>query len=179
MIRWFCTTLLCVPCVLYATEFSVSIGQADSRWHFPNRGGHIISDTLRVGLIQPSNYSWDFEYKGSLKLEFEAGLYKWDDAFQLDTKYGAYLTPMWRYYIGQSDINWYLGAGIGLSYTNSKTFMDRQLGSRWNFEDRLELGALFYQKHRVSVSFNHYSNANLAPINHGVDVYVINYAYTF
>jgi hypothetical protein len=54
--------------------------------------------------------------------------------------------------------------------------MDRKLGSRLLFEDKFEVGAVLFNLHRVSFSVNHYSNANLADINHGANVLYLNYA---
>lgn len=176
-------TIICFICLsqsslLFAQEMSLSIGEAKSRYYFQNRG-ELSSDTFRLGYISSTDYQWSFNESHKLKLEIEAGVHHWRDAFLEEDKTGVYTTPMWRYYLRESDFQMYFGFGIGLSYTDAEEFMDRKLGSRLLFEDRFEIGAKIYQKHRLSFSINHYSNANLADINHGVNLYYLNYAYLF
>lgn len=157
-------------------EISVSTGEANSRYSFPGRG-ELTSDAYRLGLIYTTDYAWQFYTNQKLKLEIEAGAHHWQDAFLEEDKTGVYVTPMWRYYFGESAYQPYIGFGIGLSYTNDDEFMDRKLGSRFLFEDRFEAGLILFKDHRLSLSINHYSNADIADINHGVNVYYLNYAY--
>ncbi|MEM0911120.1 MAG: acyloxyacyl hydrolase [Pseudomonadota bacterium] len=157
-------------------ELSVSVGEADSRFSFPEQG-KITSDTYRLGFIVDTGYSWQFFENQTLKLELETGVHRWEDALLENNKTGAYLTPMWRYYFERDKFSPYIAIGVGASYTDDDEFMDRKLGSRLLFEDRFEVGAVLYDVHRISLSINHYSNADLADINHGVNLYYLNYAY--
>lgn len=174
--RIFCIFLFCFSAFADSQEISLSVGEAKSRYFFPDRG-ELTSDTFRLGLIHTTDYAWKFFSNQTLKLELEAGVHRWQDVFLKDDKTGAYVNPMWRYYLELGNFQPYLGFGIGISYTDDDRFMDRKLGSRLLFEDRFEAGVIFYDSHRLSFSVNHYSNANLADINHGVNIYYINYAY--
>ncbi len=157
-------------------ELSVSVGEANSRFSFPGQG-ELSSDTYRLGLIYKTDFAWQLFRNQTLKLELETGLHRWEDVFRENNKTGAYITPMWRYYFEYENFQPYVAIGIGLSYTNDGLFMDRELGSRFLFEDRFEAGFKIFEDHRISFSVNHYSNADLADINHGVNLYYVNYAY--
>lgn len=160
----------------YAHEFSLSGGQAYSRWTFQD--GKMDSTTYRVGYISPSVSQWDFD-GFRLKVELETGVHFWQDDWTDEDKVGAYLNPMWRLYFPTNNTDWYIGLGVGVAYTDGDELLDRQLGSKLLFEDRFEIGSILDRKHRISLSVNHYSNANLADINHGVNLYHVNYAYKF
>ncbi|MFC4699684.1 acyloxyacyl hydrolase [Glaciecola siphonariae] len=174
-------SLLCFAHVdsAIAGEVSLGYGEGESRWFFPNRGGQLKTESIRLTYIHDTGYQWNFFETHALKLELEAGMHYWRDPFLEDDKYGAILTPMWRYYVPIYDHALYLGGGIGITYNSDDELIDRKLGSRLLFEDRLELGLILFKKHRLSVSVNHYSNANIADINHGVNYYFVNYGYRF
>jgi len=167
---------LSYPAVSQAGELSVAIGEGQSRWYFRDRG-ELKSDAYRLTYIHKTDYSWSFFDDHVLQMELEAGVHKWRDPWLDNDKYGAVINPMWRYYVPVFGQSVYAGVGIGLSYNNDDQLMDRKLGSRLLFEDRFELGIILAKKHRLSISVNHYSNANLADINHGINYYFVNYAY--
>ncbi|MDT0593265.1 acyloxyacyl hydrolase [Glaciecola petra] len=163
---------------LFSGEFSVSVGEGKSRWYFRDRG-ELSSQAYRFAYIMPTKYAWTFHQTHELKLELEMGVHHWRDSWLEKSKSGVFFTPMWRYYIPALSQSLYFGLGIGLAYTDDDVLMDRELGSRFLFEDKFELGMVIAQKHRVSLSVNHYSNANIADINHGVNYYFVNYAFNF
>lgn len=163
---------------LFSGEFSLSVGEGKSRWYFRDRG-ELKSQAYRFAYIMPTKYKWTFNQTHDLKLELEMGVHHWRDPWLENTKNGAFFTPMWRYYIPAFSHSLYFGLGIGLAYTNDDVLIDRELGSRFLFEDKFEAGIVIAQKHRISLSVNHYSNANIADINHGVNYYFVNYAFAF
>ena len=159
-----------------AGELSISLGEGKSRWYFKDQG-ELPSRATRIGYIHHTDYQWQFENSTQIRLEVEAGFHHWTDTWLDKDKYGVYLNPMWRYYVPIYNQTLFVGAGIGIAYTNADDLLDRELGSRNLFEDKFEAGIIINSKHRFSVSVNHYSNANLADINHGVNFYFLNYAY--
>jgi lipid A 3-O-deacylase len=136
----------------------------------------ITPDAFRLAYIYPTDYQWHFNDNQKIALELEVGLHHWKDPLLDKSKNGVMVNPMWRYFISHGDHAVFIGLGIGLAYTNDKFWMDRQLGSRWLFEDRLEVGTVIFSKHRISFSLNHYSNANITDINHGANVHYLNYS---
>jgi hypothetical protein len=163
-------------CTAAAGELSLSWGEGSSRYSF-KVGGKKTPDVIRVAYIHPSDWEWEFASDHTLRLEFEFGVHHWKDSFSNKTKNGVFFNPMWRYYIPILDQELYFGGGIGLAYTNSDRWMDRKLGARLLFEDKFEVGMKLLKRHRLSFSINHYSNAQLADINHGANIYYFNYAY--
>jgi hypothetical protein len=159
----------------YGDGFSLSWGQGSSRYMFKG-DKEITPDAFRLAYVESTDYQWRFGDNQIIKLELEFGLHHWKDPLLEKAKNGLMLNPMWRYFYSFGDHAVYAGIGIGLAYTDDRFWMDRKLGSRWLFEDRLEVGALIFTKHRMSFSLNHYSNANIADINHGANVFYLNYA---
>jgi hypothetical protein len=166
----------CVFSLANAGEVSLSWGEGSSRYSY-RVTGEATPDTLRIAYIHPTDWQWRFNSGHSLRVELEFGAYRWKDAVLNDPKNGIVLNPMWRYYIPVFDQALYLGVGVGLAYTDGDEWMDRKLGSRFLFEDKFEIGMKLAERHRLSFSVNHYSNANIADINHGANVYYFNYAF--
>nr|WP_297348340.1 acyloxyacyl hydrolase [uncultured Glaciecola sp.] len=178
----FCPTLLYLfflyfpQCTATAGELSLSWGEGASRYSF-KVGGEKTPDAIRLAYIHPTDWEWEFAADHKLRLEFEFGVHHWKDSFLNKAKNGVVFNPMWRYYIPSLNQELYLGVGIGLAYTSSDRWLDRQLGARLLFEDKFEVGIKLLERHRLSFSINHYSNAQLADINHGANIYYFNYAY--
>lgn len=90
----------------------------------------------------------------------------------------ASVVPMFRHYWQVNNLEIFAGLGIGIAALDSDKWMDRQLGSQLQFEDKFEVG-LRFQNHQLSFNLSHFSNADLADINHGVNVYQLGYAVYF
>ena len=86
------------------------------------------------------------------------------------------LVPVLRFYFTrQAEFSPYFEASSGPAYTSKTWIGSRNLGSHWTFQDILGLGATFGKDNRFDAStrFLHYSNANLAPSNAGIDVLLL------
>jgi hypothetical protein len=169
--------IICVslPTFSYAGQLNLSWGQGSSRYMFKG-DKEITPDAFRLTYIHPTNIHWKTIGNQHLSLELEFGAHHWKDPLLNNAKNGLVFNPMWRYFIPVIEQTLFFGIGIGLAYSNSDQWMDRKLGSRLLFEDKFEVGAVLFNVHRVSFSVNHYSNANLADINHGANVLYLNYA---
>ncbi|WP_137165356.1 acyloxyacyl hydrolase [Salinimonas lutimaris] len=75
----------------------------------------------------------------------------------------------------------YLEAGIGASLVDDRTFAGKDIGSHYQFEDRI--GFIFSldnkERHQVSVRYMHYSNAGLSNDNPGLDFITLSYIRNF
>ncbi|WP_460314946.1 acyloxyacyl hydrolase [Aliiglaciecola aliphaticivorans] len=71
--------------------------------------------------------------------------------------------------------------GIGISMVDDTHFAGKDIGSHYQFEDRLGLVVDFGKnlKQSVSVRYMHYSNGGLNSNNPGVDFLNISYAFKF
>ena len=75
----------------------------------------------------------------------------------------------------------YLEAGIGASLVDDRTFAGKDIGSHYQFEDRI--GFIFSlnkkETHQVSLRYMHYSNAGLSDDNPGLDFLTLSYIRKF
>lgn len=112
----------------------------------------------------------------NLNLRLELSLQRWSDDTH-KTNHVISLNPMFQYQWQLEPLSIYLEIGIGAAYIHNTAYLDRDLGTNWLFEDRVGLGVIFNQHHRVGLSFIHYSNADLASINDGADSIGLSYGY--
>jgi len=77
----------------------------------------------------------------------------------------------------------FFNIGTGLAVHNGQLESDdsnkKQLGSRILFREPIEFGFTFYERHRISILFDHISNADLADPNEGLDTLGVRYGYQF
>lgn len=77
----------------------------------------------------------------------------------------------------------FFNIGTGLAVHNGQLESDdankKQLGSRVLFREPIEIGFTFYERHRISILFDHISNAYLADLNEGLDTLGVRYGYQF
>ena len=98
---------------------------------------------------------------------------------QKDTSklYGGFI---WEFLIGPM---FFANSGIGLAVHDGDLDSDdrdkKQLGSRLLFRIPIEIGISFGEHHRLSVMFDHISNAYLASPNEGLDTLGIRYGFQF
>jgi hypothetical protein len=77
----------------------------------------------------------------------------------------------------------FFNIGTGLTVHNGQLESDdgdkKQLGSRVLFRTPIEFGFTFYERHRISILFDHISNADLARPNEGLDTIGLRYGFQF
>lgn len=77
----------------------------------------------------------------------------------------------------------FFNIGTGLAVHNGQLESDdtnkKQLGSRILFREPIEFGITFCERHRISIMFDHISNAYLASPNEGLDTLGVRYGYQF
>ena len=92
----------------------------------------------------------------------------------------AYGGLLWEFL---SDNGFFVNSGVGLAVHNGQLTSDdankKQLGSRVLFRIPLEIGFTILERHRISVMFDHMSNAYLASPNQGMDTIGVRYGIQF
>lgn len=85
------------------------------------------------------------------------------------------LAPVFRLYLARKYVSPYFEGSVGPAYMTKTTLGTRDLGSHWTFQDLVGFGASFgyRQQFDASIRLLHYSNANLAPKNSGIDVWLL------
>lgn len=116
---------------------------------------------------------------GGVQLDgyWDAGVTRWSslDATSLS------LTPMFRLSFGASDggVTPFLEGGIGAAYFTETNLDDQDLGSKFQFEDRLGAGLRLSSGSEVGVRYYHYSNAGIKQPNDGIDMGAVYYRIAF
>ena len=86
-------------------------------------------------------------------------------------------SPVFAYQFRDTFIS-YAVLGVGVSYFSDSQVKDRDLGSRFQFEDRLGVGWQ-WASHDLSLVYMHYSNAGIEAPNEGLDMLLLSYAFIF
>lgn len=151
-------------------------GQSSSRWELDSGIRKMRPDTFRFTLTKHAIYSYQLAAPWELNVDLDTSIYHWDDPFRNRAITTFTLVPMLRVQTQWQHLTPFVGIGIGVAVLDSKDWMDRELGSHIMFEDKLELG-FRYRYHQLTVGISHFSNANLARINHGANIYQLGYQY--
>src|SRR5690554_4850909 len=108
---------------------------------------------------------------------WDAGVTRWSrrDATSLT------FTPVFRLSFGAADSGMtpFIEGGIGLSYFTETDLDDQDLGSKFQFEDRLGVGLRFNRGSEVGLRYYHYSNAGIKNPNDGIDMAALYYRLPF
>lgn len=92
----------------------------------------------------------------------------------------AYGGLLWEFVF---DNGFFVNSGAGLAVHNGQQESDdadkKQLGSRVLFRIPLEIGFTIFERHRISLMFDHMSNAYLANPNEGMDTIGVRYGIQF
>lgn len=92
----------------------------------------------------------------------------------------AYGGLLWEFLF---DNGLFANSGVGLAVHNgqleSENANKKKLGSRVLFRIPIEFGFSLYERHRISVLFDHISNAYLASPNEGLDTLGVRYGFQF
>lgn len=138
--------------------------------------GHLKTTASRHGLFWTFDHKWFDEKENYLTWQLELASSHWNNRYFSDI-HAISLTPIFHYVWEHDNYTIFAGGGVGATKLSADRLSSRQLGSKWLFEDKFVVGTQFLDHHRLSISFNHYSNANLASENDGLSIWYINYAY--
>ncbi|MDP3846810.1 MAG: acyloxyacyl hydrolase [Pseudomonas sp.] len=108
----------------------------------------------------------------------------WDTAYtywqgdKTASNHSLSLTPVFVYEFAGETVKPYVEAGIGVALFSDTELEDQDLGSSFQFEDRLGVG-LRFNGQEIGLRAIHYSNAGLSSPNDGVESYNLHYAMAF
>lgn len=118
----------------------------------------------------------NFFGRNNIDVNLEFAYHHWQD-FLYDDKNGGSITPSLKYQLHFQYLSLYLEIGIGATYLENQYYGDRNMGSNWQFEDKLGVGIVLLDHHQLGFSYIHYSNANLADNNDGLNAIGFSYGY--
>lgn len=126
-----------------------------------------------------------FEWLGELDLHLEVSVNFWEfgENNQHETNYALALSPVFSKQFAtlydKYPIKWEFG--IGVSLIEDTRFAGKDIGSHYQFEDRLGLIMEFGDdlEKSVTLRYMHYSNGGLNDDNPGMDFLNLSYAWKF
>ncbi|UVE16986.1 acyloxyacyl hydrolase [Pseudomonas sp. LS44] len=121
--------------------------------------------------------SWWQSDVGRLTGYWDVGYTYWDGD-EGSSNHSISFTPVFVYEFAGEAVRPYIEAGIGVAAFANTEFEDQDLGSSFQFEDRIGLG-LRFSGQEVGVRAIHYSNAGLQTPNDGLESYTLHYRLSF
>ena len=152
--------------VVQAADVSLSVGQTGDS-----------TQVYRLGLQSNWDASWWQTSVGRLTGYWD-GAYTYWDGDETASNHSLSFAPVFVYEFAGESVKPYIEAGIGVAFFSDTELEDNNLGSSFQFEDRLGFGVRFNGQ-EIGVRALHYSNAGLSSNNDGVENYSLHYAMTF
>ncbi len=145
-----------------AVDFTAAVGQSgDSEMVY------------RLGAQWNWDKSWMQSDVGRLTGYWDAGYTYWDGD-ETSSNHSLSFTPVFVYEFAGETVKPYIEAGIGVAFFENTELEDNDLGSSFQFEDRLGVG-LRFSGQEVGIRAVHYSNAGIEQPNDGVEAYTLHY----
>lgn len=158
-----------------------SLFSAANAWEIEAAGGTTgdSQSVIRIGV----NQAWDAKFWDSSVGYFSGywslGLTHWEKGRYGKNVGSVSFAPVFTYnFYTNSGFEPFIEAGIGVAAFSKTRVGDQNLGSAFNFEDRIGFGARFGD-HTVGVRAIHYSNAGIKNPNDGIESYSLYYSYKF
>lgn len=131
----------------------------------------------RLGAQWHWDKSWMHSDIGRLTGYWDAGYTYWDGD-ETSSNHSLSFTPVFVYEFAGETVRPYIEAGIGVALFENTEVEGNDLGSSFQFEDRLGVG-LRFSGQEVGIRALHYSNAGLEQPNDGVEAYTLHYRLSF
>lgn len=162
--------ILFLPMIAFAdTGVSLSAGKVT---------GKLATTSSRIAIFSEQKSEWLTDVTPNLSWQIELSHAHWNNQYFEDIKTTT-LTPSLKYNWHWQQLEMFLTLGVGAAYLTETRFSSRRFGSNWLFEDKLSLGWQMTKQQSISLSFNHYSNANLASVNDGSTFVLFDYRFTW
>ncbi|WP_421682286.1 acyloxyacyl hydrolase [Stutzerimonas urumqiensis] len=134
--------------------------------------------TYRLGAQFDFGTSWWQTSVGRLTGYWDAGYTYWEGD-ETSSNHSISVAPVFVYEFAGDAVRPYIEAGIGVAAFENTEVEGRDLGSSFQFEDRLGVGLRFNGGHELGLRAIHYSNAGLKEPNDGVESYAVHYRMAF
>ena len=131
----------------------------------------------RLGTQFDFGRSWMQSDTGRLTGYWDAGYTYWEGD-ETASNHSLSFAPVFVYEFAGDNVQPYVEAAIGLAFFSSTEMEGNDLGSSFQFEDRLGFGLRFAGQ-EVGLRAMHYSNAGLESPNDGAETYTLHYRLSF
>ena len=149
-----------------AVDFTAAIGQSGDS-----------TMVYRLGAQWNWDSSWWQSSVGRLTGYWDAGYTYWDGD-ETSGNHSLSFSPVFVYEFAGESVQPYIEAGIGVAAFTSTELEDNDLGSSFQFEDRIGAG-LRFSGQEIGIRALHYSNAGIKQPNDGVEAYTLHYRTSF
>ncbi|WP_419792503.1 acyloxyacyl hydrolase [Pseudomonas citronellolis] len=156
-----------IATMVRATDLSVAVGRTGES-----------TTTYRVGAQWDFQRNWFESATSRLSGYWDAGYTYWEGDKTSDN-HSLSLAPVFVYEFSGGALKPYVEVGIGIAAFGRTRLEDKQLGSAFQFEDRLGTGLRFAGGHELGIRAIHYSNAGIKKPNDGVESYSLYYRRSF
>ncbi|AGZ37058.1 acyloxyacyl hydrolase [Pseudomonas sp. SWI6] len=146
-----------------AADVSFSVGQTGDS-----------TQVYRLGLQSNWDASWWQTRVGRLTGYWD-GAYSYWDGDETASNHSLSFAPVFVYEFAGESVKPYIEAGIGVALFSSTELESNELGSSFQFEDRIGVGLRFAGGHELGIRAIHYSNAGIRQPNDGVESYSLHY----
>jgi len=150
----------------HAADVTVAVGQTGDS-----------TMVYRLGTQFDFGTSWWQSDVGRLTGYWDAGYTYWDGD-KTSSNHSVSFAPVFVYEFAGENVRPYVEAGIGVALFANTELETNDLGSSFQFEDRLGLGLRFAGQ-EVGLRAIHYSNAGISQPNDGVEAYTVHYRVAF
>ncbi|KHL72121.1 lipid A 3-O-deacylase [Pseudomonas putida] len=148
---------------VHAADVSLSVGQTGDS-----------TQVYRLGFQSNWDSSWWQTSVGRLTGYWD-GAYTYWDGDETASNHSLSFAPVFVYEFAGESVKPYIEAGIGVAAFASTELESNELGSSFQFEDRIGFGLRFAGGHEIGVRAIHYSNAGIKQPNDGVESYSLHY----
>ncbi len=149
-----------------AVDFTAAIGQSGDS-----------TMVYRLGAQWNWDSSWWQSSVGRLTGYWDAGYTYWEGD-ETSGNHSLSFSPVFVYEFAGESVQPYIEAGIGVAAFTSTELEDNDLGSSFQFEDRIGAG-LRFSGQEIGIRALHYSNAGIKQPNDGVEAYTLHYRTSF
>ncbi len=149
-----------------AVDFTAAVGQSSES-----------TTVVRLGAQWDWDKSWLQSDVGRLTGYWDAGYTFWDGD-ETASNHSISFSPVLVYEFAGETVKPYIEGGIGVALFADTDLENNDLGSSFQFEDRLGAG-LRFSGQEVGIRAIHYSNAGIKQPNDGVEAYTLHYRTSF
>nr|WP_274611280.1 acyloxyacyl hydrolase [Pseudomonas lalucatii] len=135
--------------------------------------------TFRAALAQAWDKRWWQSETGQLGGYWDAAYTYWEGGDEASGAHSLSFSPVLTYEFSGLRYTPYIEAGIGVAFFSKTDVGEQQLGSSFNFEDRLGVGMKLPGERKVGLRAIHYSNAGISQPNEGIESYSLFYSQAF
>jgi lipid A 3-O-deacylase len=133
--------------------------------------------TYRLGTEFAWDTAWFKSSTGHMTGYWDAGYTYWAAGDKGSSASSVSFAPVLVYEFSGDTVTPYVEAGIGIAGFSSTHAGEQDLGSSFNFEDRIGFGLKFGEGQKLGLRAIHYSNAGIKEPNDGIESFSVFYSH--